>query len=341
MKIALLTPTFSHFSGIDRVVQLQAEFLSSEGHTVTVFALKSAMRPKNTKLIEMGMPKNTTLERLYRLFFFFDIFKIKKYGKMLESYDKVISHFYPMNWIAIYAQKKHNVHYQYYDYGVAPPYLFRNLFERAYMSLFRIFSIYSAKKADSAVSISKYLSSQLYKDTGLKSKVIYCPIDKKRFHKGISGSKIRKKHNIPPSHPLCLFVGRISPHKGVHFLIKAFNIVLKELPEAKLLIVGKHTFKGYAEELKKLAKKVNPKSIIFTGFVPDSQLPFYYSAADVYTTATLWEGFDLPIAEAAACKTPSVAFDIGPHKEVLKKGKLVPPNNIEQFADAIIKVLKK
>jgi glycosyltransferase involved in cell wall biosynthesis len=341
MKIALLTPTFSPFSGIDRVVQLQAEALASKGHKVTIFALKSNMKPKKAELIELSMPQNPFFERLYRLLFFMDFPKIRKAGNMLAPYDLIISHFYPMNWIALYAKRKHKVHYQYYNYGVATPSLFRSPLEIAYMQLFKIFSNHTAGKADSAVSISKFLSKELQRETGLKSKVIYCSIDKERFHPGISSAKIRKKYNILPKQPLCLFVGRISPHKGVHLLIRAFNIVLAKVSDAKLLIVGTHTFGSYAKELKKLAKNVNSKAIIFTSFVADSQLPFYYSAADVYTTATLWEGFDLPIAEAAACGTPSVAFDIGPHKEVLKKGKLVPPNDLNQFADAIIKVLKK
>lgn len=340
MKIALLTPTFSPFSGIDRVVDHNAEELIKQGHQVTIFALKAEMKPKHAGLIELGMPRSPFFQRLYRLFFFLDFLKIKKYTKLLKQYDKVVSNFYPMNWLALSAKKHYNIHYEYYDYGVCYPELFQNFQERIYMKLFRFLTNFTAKPADSAISISNFLKKDLQNSTGLKSKVIYVQIDKKRFRKGISGENIRKKYNLRAS-PLCLYVGRISPHKGIHLLIKAFNLVLKQIPDAKLLIGGKHTFGNYATHLKTLADKVDPEAIIFTGFIPEKDLPSYYSAADIYTTASLWEGFDMPIVEAAGCDTPTVAFDIGSHPEVLKKGKLVQKNNIKEFSEAVIELLRK
>ena len=85
------------------------------------------------------------------------------------------------------------------------------------------------------------------------------------------------------------------------------------------------------------------KDVIFTGFVPDEELPYYYAASNIYVTASLWEGFDLPIVEAQACAKPVVAFDIGPHKEVIdENGVLIEKLNIEKFADACVnKILEK
>ena len=77
MKIAILTPTFSHYSGIDRVVQQQALDYSRKGHEVAVFALEGDIKPKNFSLNLLGMPKSLFLQRLYRLFFFLDFVKIK------------------------------------------------------------------------------------------------------------------------------------------------------------------------------------------------------------------------------------------------------------------------
>jgi glycosyltransferase involved in cell wall biosynthesis len=336
MKIAILTPTFSQFSGIDRVVELQAEELAKKGNKVTIFTLKAGMKPKNTGLIYIGMPKKQLFERLYRLLFFLDFIKIRKYGKMLKDYNLVISHFYPMNLFGCYAKKHFGVKYVYHNHGVAYPELFNGILERNYMRLFRFFNNLTAKKADSAVSVSRFLRKVLKKETGMDSKVEYDPIDKKRFHHGISGDKIRKKYALARS-PVCLYVGRISPHKGVHLLIKAFGLVLKKMPDAKLIITGKPTFDSYFSKLKKICGK----SVIFAGFVEDKELPYYYSACDVYATASLWEGFNMTIAEAQACGKPVVAFDLCSHPEVVKKGKLVLPGNTKAFADAIVEVLSK
>ncbi len=339
MKIAILTPTFSSFSGIDRVVELQAEEFIEQGHEVTIFCLKAGMKPKRAKLIQMGMPKKPFFERLYRLLFFLDYFKIKKYGKMLKDYDKIISHFYPMNWLGIYAKKKYKVKYVYHNHGIGHPELFESFLERTYMRLFRLLTNYTAKKADKAISISDYLRKVLKKETGINSEIVYDSIDRKRFHKGVSGKKIREKYKLG-NNPICLYVGRISPHKGIDLLIKAFNLVLKEKPEARLIIVGKKTFGNYSKKLEKLADNVDPKKIIFTGFVADEELPDYYGACSVYTTATLWEGFNMPVVEAQACEKPVVAFNIGPHPEVVKNGTLVPEKDIKAFADAVLELIK-
>ena len=336
MKIALLTPTFSPFSGIDRAVELDVEEYIDKGNEVTIFTLRAGLKPKRAKLVVMGMPKNPFFERVYRLFFFLDIFKIRKCVKQLKEFDWIIAYFYPMTLLASMAKKKYGIKYIYWNAGIAHPRLFKKLSERLYLRLFLYFVKLSVKNADSAISISKFMQKELKKETGMDSVVRYVKIDKKRFNKRIRKGKIRKKYNIRKKDPLLLYVGRISPHKGIHLLIKAFNLVLKEIPNSKLLIVGKPTFDNYT----KLLKKISNKSIIFTGFVKDEDLPYYYADCDVYTTATLWEGYNIPAVEAQACGKPVVAFNLASHPEIVKKGILVKPKNIKEFADAILKTLK-
>ena len=104
------------------------------------------------------------------------------------------------------------------------------------------------------------------------------------------------------------------------------------------MIVGKHTFAGYSRRLKSMSNS----SVIFAGYVPDEEMPAYYAACSVYATATLWEGFDLPLAEAQACGRPVVAFSLGPHPEVVLEGKtghLSPPRDVHAMAIAIQSLL--
>jgi len=256
MKIALLTATFSKFSGIDRVVEMQAKKLSSQGHEVLILTLESDLnlKNKNIKIINLGMPKNLFWQRIYRLLFFLDFNKINKAAELIRDYDKIYSHQYPMNLIAIKAKNKYGTKYIYYNHGLAPAYTFSNLLEKIYITLFRFLTNISAKKANKAISISKYLAKILNKETSLESDIIYDKVNPYRFNRSLSGDKIRKKYNLK-NDPIILYVGRISPHKGIHLLIKAFNKVLKKLPKAHLFIVGKETFTGYSKRLKSLAKK--------------------------------------------------------------------------------------
>ncbi|MCX6709558.1 MAG: glycosyltransferase family 4 protein, partial [Candidatus Woesearchaeota archaeon] len=101
---------------------------------------------------------------------------------------------------------------------------------------------------------------------------------------------------------------------------------------------GKHSFDSYSKKL----KESSSKNVIFAGVVKDEEMAEYYSACDIYTTATLWEGYDLPIAEAQACGKRVVAFNLCSHPEVIdKKGILVEPKNVRAFADAVITILKR
>ena len=106
MKIAILTPTFYHFSGIDRLVEMQSERFINGGNKVDIFCLRASIRPKKAGLFALGMPKNPFLERIYRLLMFLDFKKVDKYSDMLKNYDIIISHLYPMNILAYEDKKK-------------------------------------------------------------------------------------------------------------------------------------------------------------------------------------------------------------------------------------------
>ena len=335
MKIAILTPTFSYYSGIDRVAEQQALEYSKKGDKVTVFSLEANIKPKNFELVILGMPKNLFLQRLYRLFFFLDIRKINKTAGKLKDYDIIISHFYPMNLIASKAKEKYGIKYVYHNHGIGYSELFTSNFEKLYMKLFLFFNKQSLKNVDECVSISKFMQSELKKETGLDSVVAYNKIDP-RYKKGISGNGIRKKLGIKKNEKVLLFVGRFSPHKNLHTLLEIFDIINKEMPGTKLVIAGSPTFESYYKKLKEMAGK----NVIFREFVKEKDLPYYYAACDLYVTASLWEGFNLPVAEAQACGKKVVAFDVCSHPEVVKNGILVKKDDVDGFADAVIRLLK-
>ena len=339
MKIALLTPTFFQYSGIDRVVKQQAAEFAQGGDTVTIFTFEADLEsPQNVELQLLGTPRNSFWQRVYRLSFPLDIVKTVKWLPKLKNFDIVYSHQYPMNWLAYLAKRFYRIRYIYYNHGIASPVTFSNVIEGIYMRILSRLTNWTARRADGAISVSQHLQQQLEQETGLISEIVYNKIDTTRFYEGLDSSRIRDKYGLGSS-PLILYVGRISPHKGVHLLIEAFNLVRQEISEARLLIVGKHTFLGYSKKLRYMAND----SISFTGYITDEEIPYYFAACSVYATATLWEGFNLPLVEAQACGKPVVAFNIGPHPEVVKEsetGFLVPPGDTIALAKAIIRLLR-
>ncbi len=335
MKVAILTPTFNYHSGIDRVVELQARDYIKKGHEVTIIALEAKIKPKDFKVIELGMPSSLLLQRLYRLFFFLDIAKMRKY-RLLKDFDVVISHFYPMNWLAYKARKEFKIKYIYWDHGINTTGLLDNYVQKMYMLLFLFFNNITLKNIDEAYSVSQYLADVLLEESKIKAKVVYNEIDEKRFNKKVSGEKIIKRYGLKGK-KVFLYVGRLSPHKGIHMLIDAFKQTQKTIPNSTLIIAGKPVFEGYFKKLKKMANK----DIIFTGFVADEDLPNYYGACDVYVSCSQWEGFNLPAGEAQACGKPVVAFNLGSHPEVVKNGKLIKNHDLNAFSKAMIELANK
>jgi len=334
-RIALLTPTFHHYSGIDRVVEEQARRFTAQGDTVTVFCLDATIEVPEVEIRTFGMPRSLLLQRVYRLLFFLDFAKVSRMAEAIRGYDVAYAHFFPMTLVAQRAKRRSGIAYWSHNYGVPPASTFPTLIEKIYITLFRRLSNRSFRSADRIVSISRYLADVLKRETGKESEVEHVAIDRTAYHAGIDGTPVRTKHGIG-NDPLVVYVGRVSPHKGVDLLIRAFQEARQSIPRAHLIIAGKPTFRGYLERLVREAGD----NVTFAGVVPEDQLPQYYAAADVYATATLWEGFDMPLAEAQACGTMVVAFDVGPHKEIAdERAQLVPERDIHAFARALCRAL--
>nr|WP_284444276.1 glycosyltransferase family 4 protein [Methanoculleus bourgensis] len=339
-RIAILCNTFSGSVGVDRVVARQAKNLSNmPGNHVTIFTLKQEMSPPdNVEVRVIGMPHGFIAERLWRLSFPLNAIKIVQWLPMLKEYDIVYSHQYPLNWLAYLGKRRYGIKYIYYHHHLNPPEAYDGFLQHAYARMLNSLTLWSAKKADDAISISQYSRKSLLEDIGLDSTVIYDEIDLDRFHPDIDGAIIRRKHNLD-NNPVMLYVGGITPPKRIKLLIEAYYIVKDTIPDIKLIIVGKGSFDGYYRDL----KKMSDDSVIFTGYISDDELPYYYAGCDVYATASLWEGFNLPLVEAQACGKPVVAFDVGAHSEVVstpENGLLVPAADVSALAGAVLKIIQ-
>jgi glycosyltransferase involved in cell wall biosynthesis len=107
-----------------------------------------------------------------------------------------------------------------------------------------------------------------------------------------------------------LFVGRITPSKAQHDLIKALACYRRLFdPRARLHIVGSPMGEDYPRALRRLAARLDLGSAVrFTGPVSDAALAAYYASADVFVCASEHEGFCVPIVEAMAMRVPVVAL---------------------------------
>jgi len=148
----------------------------------------------------------------------------------------------------------------------------------------------------------------------------------------------REQLGIGKNTPLIGAVGRMAPQKGFTYLIRALPAVLKQVPEARLILVGDGPLR---KELQDEAERCGMSGQVqFLEFRRD--IPALLSAFDCFVQPSLWEGLSISLIEALAAGRPIVATDIDGNREALSHevtGLLVPPANIESLADAICRVL--
>lgn len=112
-----------------------------------------------------------------------------------------------------------------------------------------------------------------------------------------------------------MYTGTTFPHKNLHTLIKAFDILHVDRPKLQLVLVGKRD--KQSKELEEWAKsRPSFPTITFTGFIPDGELRWLYEHTQAYVFTSLSEGWGLPPLEAMANGAPVVSSDASVMPEV-------------------------
>jgi glycosyltransferase involved in cell wall biosynthesis len=137
--------------------------------------------------------------------------------------------------------------------------------------------------------------------------------------------------------PFAVFVGKLSQRRNIPILIRAFAEAKRraELPHALLLFGPNHL----GLPLEDIVARAGVTGSVFQddGLVADhGELALVYNAADLYVSASSYEGFSLTLVEAMACGTPAVAVDRAAQREIAAEAALlVPDATVEALAEAI------
>jgi phosphatidylinositol alpha-mannosyltransferase len=138
-----------------------------------------------------------------------------------------------------------------------------------------------------------------------------------------------------------LFVGRMEKRKGLKYLLNAYQIVKREIPESRLIVVGPGTVSRRRYEEWVSDREI--KDVVFTGQVSHEDLPRYYRTADIFCApATGGESFGFVLLEAMAMGRPIIASKINGYASVLNDGNegvLVPPKDKAKLAKSILSLL--
>ncbi len=165
----------------------------------------------------------------------------------------------------------------------------------------------------------------------------------------VDNSRTITVHNIvdfpsvesePYTKPTISCVARLVEYKRVNDLIKAVDIIKKEIPDIRCKIIGT----GPEEEkLKELTKRLNlEENVEFLGFVEEhDDVMKVVNSSDIFCLPSIVEGFGIVIIEAQSLETPFVAARIPPVVESSgeKGGLFYEPKNHEELASQILRIL--
>lgn len=140
--------------------------------------------------------------------------------------------------------------------------------------------------------------------------------------------------DLPEGSPTFVFLGRFEERKGIRELAAAWPIVVKALPQARLLVGGW----GELEDEFRSRLMASPGAR-FIGFRRD--VPAVLSLADVLVAPSHYEGFGLVVVEAMAAGVPVIAAEASSIPEIMRdgvEGLLVPPRDSARLARAMVRL---
>jgi glycosyltransferase involved in cell wall biosynthesis len=148
---------------------------------------------------------------------------------------------------------------------------------------------------------------------------------------------VRRRLGLPER--FVLSVGTIEPRKNHATLVEAFASLRDRHPDVGLVIAGGRgwLYDAFFERVRALGMDDH---IVFTGYVPDEDMPALLNAAEVFAFPSEFEGFGLPPLESMACGTPVVCSDAASLPEVVgDAGMLVSPRDVGAWIQAIDRLL--
>ncbi len=163
-------------------------------------------------------------------------------------------------------------------------------------------------------------------------------INLKIFNPSGDTRKVKEKYSIPDK-SILLYVGRLDPEKHIEEILQAVAIVIKKI-DFHFVVVGKGTSKTALEKLTRQLGIID--KVIFTGFVPDADLPSFYKLSRCFIIASIAELLSLSTLQAMASGLPIISVNAGALSELVKdkmNGYLYDEGDIPAIVQAIENII--
>jgi glycosyltransferase involved in cell wall biosynthesis len=170
------------------------------------------------------------------------------------------------------------------------------------------------------------------------------PVDTNEFSPASAEEQqqLRSRFGIPQTAPVIIYTGRLAPEKALPTLLDAFALVVRQIPDAFLVLVGDGAIRhALVEQAKKL--RLTEKNILFAGRVDPAEVCRWLKIATVFALVSPSEGFSCALEEAMSTGLPSVVCNIPANHQLVKDGAngiLVPVGDSERIAAAMVSLLE-
>ncbi|MCC6026515.1 MAG: glycosyltransferase, partial [Caldimicrobium sp.] len=169
------------------------------------------------------------------------------------------------------------------------------------------------------------------KECGLE-RVVYTPlgIDVSLFSPDKHSPLVKRKYGIPEGKCALIYVGRLSPEKGIKDLLKSLSYLNPE--RFHLLVVGS----GPLQRLIKSAIK-KYKNISYIPYLSQEELAVLYASSDIFVSASKFETFGFSFLEAQASGLPVCAYDLDLETQLFKEA-LTKEHTPQALAERVLNV---
>ncbi|HPQ16135.1 MAG TPA: glycosyltransferase family 4 protein, partial [Bryobacteraceae bacterium] len=183
--------------------------------------------------------------------------------------------------------------------------------------------------ADSIAVPSSYLVD-VFRQFGLQARAIFNIVETERF-------PFRERN---PLRPVFLSNRNLEPMYNVACTLRAFALIQRRIPDARLIVAG---YGSQRSQLEALAQELGLRDVSFLGRVTPQEMPQVYDQADIYLNSSEIDNMPLSILEAFACGLPVVTTDAGGIPYVVEHGRtglIVGKGDYRAMADAALRLLE-
>lgn len=200
--------------------------------------------------------------------------------------------------------------------------------------------------SDRLIAVSNYVKQSANRHLGVSLDsidLVYNPIDTDLLYQPSDTNRedLLRACGLPADSVILLNVARVSPQKGLVYVLRALPKILERYPSAQVVSVGATTDPSWLEQLEREATSLNVTSN-FHVLGSRRDVIDFLRACDVFIFPSLYEGLGIALIEAMAAGCACVASSAGPIPEVITDGEdgiLVPPRDQQAIAAAVCKLL--